>query len=258
MGWFVFFFVLSVIFNVCLFVMAVREENRRREAESDRDQLETDATHLRQKLGQSHAHLDRLTDWVKQFPYGAAIFGAIALFAGSTSAADFTFDMPAACALQIPKESRVAYRNPDGSCVQCSIGMCGIDQNDPVAALLLWDSEYGPAVRGGSHPARVRDYCERRNIRAYNITGESTIAWCKWACRNGRGAAIGAGSRHFQTLCGHDPATNTWYVCNNNSPTRIDAYTDREFRALHAASGPWIVILDRPPHAPLAEYRRWW
>lgn len=243
MGWFVFFFALSLVFNACLFVAVIRHQNMLREAEADRSLLERDNRKLRKSLA--------------RWSIAGLLLGLVGV-ATPAAAADFTFDTPAVCALQLPKEIRVAFRNPDGSCVQCSIGMCGVDQNDPVAANLLWDTEYGPAVRGGSWPGRVRDYCERRNIRAYNITGETTIAWCKWACRNGRGAAIGAGRNHFQTLCGHDPATNTWYVCNNNSPTRIDVYTDAQFRALHAASGPWVVILDRPPHAPIAEYRRWW
>ena len=50
----------------------------------------------------------------------------------------------------VPAEIRRWFRNPDGSCVQCSIGMCGVDQNVPAAASLLWDTDYGPRVRGGS------------------------------------------------------------------------------------------------------------
>jgi hypothetical protein len=169
-----------------------------------------------------------------------------------------TLDMPAVCSVQLPKEIRAWFRNPDGSCVQCSIGMCGVDQNDDNAALLLWDSEYGRAERGGSNPGRVRDYCERRGIRAWNITGSGTLDWMKWACATGRGAAIGAGSNHFQTLCGHDPQAGLWYVCNNNSTHKIDVYNDASFRRLHAASGPWVVILDRPPHPAIPVYRRWW
>lgn len=184
------------------------------------------------------------------------VFAVVALFFLPWLAQAATFDMPEACALQLPKEVRANFRNPDGSCVQCSIGMCGVDQNDANAANLLWDTEYGPAVRGGSNPSRVRDYCERRGIRAWNITGDSTFDWMRWAARNGRGAAIGAGANHFQTLCGYDG--RTWYVCNNNSTGRIDQYNDQEFRRLHLASGPWIVILDRPPHAPLPRYVKWW
>ena len=54
--------------------------------------------------------------------------------------------------VELPAEVRAWYRNPDGSCVQCSIGMCGADQNCRAAASLLWSSEFGPAVRGGSSP----------------------------------------------------------------------------------------------------------
>lgn len=161
-------------------------------------------------------------------------------------------------AFDVPADNRQWFRNPDGSCVQCSIGMCGVDQNVPVAATLLWDTEYGSRERGGSGSSRVANYSKKRGIRIYNVTGQGTFEWMKWACRNGRGAAIGAGSSHFQTLVGHDPQSNTWWVCNNNSPRKIDEYTDAGFRRLHLASGQWIVILDYPPHPPRPVYRAWW
>lgn len=161
-------------------------------------------------------------------------------------------------AVDLPREIRQWFRNPDGSCVQCSIGMCGVDQNVPAAATLLWDTEYGPRERGGSYPSRVAAYSQRRGIRIYNITGESTFDWMKWAAETGRGAAIGAGRAHFQTLMGYDPRTGTWYVCNNNSPHRIDAYDEATFRRLHLASGQWVVILDYPPHPERPQYVQWW
>ena len=161
-------------------------------------------------------------------------------------------------AADLPREIRTWFRNPDGSCVQCSIGMCGVDQNVPAAATLLWDTPYGSRERGGSGPSRVATYCERREIRAFNLTGTSTWDWMKWAAATGRPAAIGAGSAHFQTLMGYDPSSGTWYVCNNNSPARIDQYDEASFRRLHLASGQWVVILDYPPHPERARYARWW
>lgn len=161
-------------------------------------------------------------------------------------------------AVDLPAEIRAWFRNPDGSCVQCSNGMTGVDQNVPAFATLLWDSEYGRKERGGSGPSRVANYARERNVRIYNITGDSTWDWMKWCCRNGRGAAIGAGGSHFQTLFGHDPDTDTWWVCNNNSTGKVDQYTWEQFRRLHLASGEWIVVLDYPPHPARAEYREWW
>ena len=161
-------------------------------------------------------------------------------------------------AVDLPVEIRQWFRNPDGSCVQCSIGMCGVDQNVPAAATLLWDTEYGSRERGGSGPSRVADYCNRRGIRAWNVVGDDTFEWMKWACATGRGAAIGAGTNHFQTLVGYDPTAGRWYVCNNNSPERIDSYDEAQFRRLHLSSGPWVVILDYPPHPARPEYRPWW
>lgn len=161
-------------------------------------------------------------------------------------------------AVDLPAEIRAWYRNPDGSCVQCSNGMTGTDQNVPAFATLLWDTEYGRKERGGSGPSRVANYARARNVRIYNVTGNSTWDWMKWCCRNGRGAAIGAGGSHFQTLFGHDPATDTWWVCNNNSTHKIDQYTWEQFRRLHLASGEWIVVLDYPPHPRRPVYREWW
>lgn len=161
-------------------------------------------------------------------------------------------------AVDLPSDIRTWYRNPDGSCVQCSIGMCGVDQNVPAAATLLWDSAYGQAERGGAWPGRVTQYSRKRGIRIYNVTGQSTWEWMEWAAATGRGAAIGAGRAHFQTLMGHDPVTGTWWVCDNNRPAQIAAYDEQAFRRLHLASGQWVVILDYPPHPARPQYVRWW
>jgi hypothetical protein len=161
-------------------------------------------------------------------------------------------------ALDVPAEQREWYRNPDGSCVQCALGLCGLDQNVPAATTLLWDTDYGPAERGGSWPQRVASYCKSRGIKAFNITGENTWEWMKWAANTGRGAAIGAGTAHFQALVGYDPVTSVWYVNNNNSPQKIDAYSDADFRRLHLASGQWVVVLDSPPHPDRPQYQKWW
>ncbi len=160
--------------------------------------------------------------------------------------------------MHLEPETRAWFRNPDGSCVQCSIGMAGVHCNDLNAASLLWDSPYGKAERGGSWPGRVAEYCNRRKIEAWNITGwPTTLEWMKWAARTRRFCAIGAGGNHFQTEYGYDPQTGTWYVCNNNSTHRIDEYTEEEFKRLHLASGPWIVVLKASRSEP-PELVQWW
>ena len=80
----------------------------------------------------------------------------------------------AADTMELPAEVRAWYRNPDGSCVQCSIGMVGVWNNNPNAATLLWDTDYGHAIRGGSTPSRVANYCNTRGISAFNVTGDTT------------------------------------------------------------------------------------
>ncbi|MDX1961826.1 MAG: hypothetical protein SFX18_01655 [Pirellulales bacterium] len=195
------------------------------------------------------------------------IFAGAAVLAGSCRvgiAAEIRAGSPASLAppaaqmMQLPPAVRQWYRNPDGSCVQCSIGMCGVWSNIPAASTLLWNTPYGPAIRGGSWPSRVSDYARRRGIPLYNITGATTLDWLRWAGRTGRFAAMAAGPAHFQTLYGYDPATNSWQVCNNNSPQRIDHYSDAQFRRLHASGGPWVVILDAPASPAVPQYRRWW
>lgn len=160
----------------------------------------------------------------------------------------------------VPAELREWYRNLSnpGSCVQCSIGMCGVDQGVSEASTLLWDTRFGKAEHHGSYPSRVAEYARARGMRIYNVTGAYTYDWMKWACRNGRPVAIGCSTAHFQTLFGHDPQTNEWFVCNNNSPQKIDTYTDAQFRRLHEASGQWCVILDYPPSPARANYAAWW
>lgn len=168
----------------------------------------------------------------------------------------FAADQPLSM-MQVPPEERQWFRNPDGSCVQCSIGLTGHHCNCPEATTLLWDTPYGPKVRGGSSPSRVAAYCNSRHIRAYNVTGSNTWEWMKWAAKTGRFAAIGAGGNHFQTLYGRDEGRGIWYVENNNSPQRVDEYNEAAFRRLHLASGQWVVVLKRPsPRYP--EYVEWW
>lgn len=184
-----------------------------------------------------------------------ALFCCLFVFTGLTWAADYFTE---SCQMWLTVAVRNQYWNPDGSCVQCSIGMCGRAANDPNAASVLWDSKYGPAVRGGSWPERVADYFRARGIRGWNVTGEeNTFAWMEWAVKTRRFAAIGAGRAHFQTLWGKDFKRNVWLVCNNQTPGRIDEYDDATFRRLHLASGPWITVLAKPASAPPKPVE-WW
>lgn len=159
----------------------------------------------------------------------------------------------------LPEEQRVRFRNPDGSCVQCSIGMLGVHADVAAAEFLLWQSKYGPAVRGGSYPERVRHYCEARNIPAWIVTGhENAKAWTDWALDNGRWAAIHWGPKHMINAVGRrQDADGQWQyaVCDNNSPTRIDWYSESQFvRNL----GQWAVVLDTPPPPGTPAIVAWW
>lgn len=185
---------------------------------------------------------------------------AIASLVGQVAADEFQNSsvIDPAHVLRIPVALRQWYRNPDGSCVLCSMGMCGVEQNVPEASTLLWDTLYGTKERGGAWPGRVADIAKKRSLKIYNVTGSNTWDWMRWACATGRPCAIGAGGSHFQTLAGYEPTSKTWFVCNNNSPQKIDEYTDDGFRRLHLASGQWCVILDYPATSAIPAYSKWW
>jgi len=144
---------------------------------------------------------------------------------------------------ELSEGTRIRYFNPDGSCVQLSIGLSGTIQNVPVAARLPFDSEFGSGIRGGSDPSRVAAYCDKRHIPAYQITGRPTIKWIEWGVRNGRFPAIGLSTRHFQTVFGWDEKADMFYVCNNQTPKTIDIMPRSKFLQLHHQSGEWIVLL---------------
>ena len=164
--------------------------------------------------------------------------------------------------MELPADYRAWFKNPDGSCVQCSNGLVGIHINRPEWTFLLWDTPYGPAVHGGSWPGRVSDYARQRGMKLFNVTGNNfndTRPWMLWAARTNRFCAIGAGNAHFQTLYGYVPTdAKPWKVCNNNSTNRIDEYTEDEFRRLHLASGPWVIVPDEPAPAPPPKLVAWW
>ena len=143
--------------------------------------------------------------------------------------------------------------DPEGDCVWVSIGMNAVRRNNIKATTLAWDTRFGQVLRGAAGPSQVAAACQHRGIAIYNVTGQridETYAWAEYAAKTGRGAAIGFGRRHFQTLMGRDLDTGEWLVCDNNSPGRVDRYSDSAFRQLHAASGFWIVVLDGPAPPP--------
>lgn len=179
--------------------------------------------------------------------------------------------LPGAAAAQdqitFPTTESAWFVNRDGSCVQNSLGMCGLWQNTPSATYLLWDTEYGARVRGGSYPSRVEQYCDRRGIPAYNVTGETTIAWMKWASKTNRLCAIGCYPAHFQTLLHYNPdpsdkrpwkVKNNWGVSGSDNVTRYNEFSEDEFRKHHYASGRWVVILKTPPPPARPKYVAWW
>jgi hypothetical protein len=134
--------------------------------------------------------------------------------------------------------------------------MCGVWSNVPAATTLLWDTRYGPAERRGTGPDRLGEYCRKRGIPAYNVTGSTSIDWLEWAAKTGRFAGLAAGIGHFQTLYGRDKAAGVWYVCDNNWPHRIESYTEEQFKRLHYSSGKWVVVLDTPAPPAVPVYER--
>ena len=166
----------------------------------------------------------------------------------------------------IPEDQRVWFRNPDGSCVQCSIAMNGVHVNNARCENLLWDVDLNgngridpeeKRVRGGSGPSRVRNYCNQRGIQAYNVTGD-TQPWIEWAMRTGRTCAITFNVCHMIYACDMLEDGQRFRTCDNNSPRRIDEYSRREFIRRHRMDGAWVVVLKDPPPPPTPAYVPWW
>ncbi len=162
-------------------------------------------------------------------------------------------------AVDLPADQRLRFANRDGSCVQCSIGLLGVWQNVPAAETLLWDSEYGPAVRGGAVPSRVREYCRRRGIEAHVVTRD-VMPWIEWAVRTRRGAAVawvgrnGVKKNHMVVVAGisDDGRFGVW---DGNRPAAI-RWVERA--VFQRSVGGWCVILDAPPGPGVAKVVRWW
>jgi len=148
----------------------------------------------------------------------------------------------------VPASQRVRFRNPDGSCVQCSIAIAGVHHINANAESLLWNSDYGPAVRGGSGSERVKAYAASRGLDAWVIT-ENTQAWIEWALSTNRYAALSFDYYHFQTAVGMDDDKQTFYVVDNNSPERVQKVPRADFIARHSW-GQWCVILKGPAPPP--------
>jgi len=124
----------------------------------------------------------------------------IAVIAFATAALGQSPPAEHAAYMELPAEYRQWFRNPDGSCVQCSNGMVGMHINRPEWTFLLWDTPYGPAVHGGSWPGRVADYARQRGMHIFNVTGSDysdTRPRMVCAAQTNRFCAIGAGSSHF-------------------------------------------------------------
>lgn len=160
--------------------------------------------------------------------------------------------------MELPEEYRKWYKNTDGSCVQCSIGMNALWLNVPEAYTLLWDTDYGKAERRGAWFERVEKYAKERGFKIYNIEGNprDTIKWIEMSAITGRFCAMSFGTAHFQTLYGWDYENDIFYVVDNNSPHKIDKYNRRDFLRMHGMGGGvgWVVILDTVPTPPLPVY----
>jgi hypothetical protein len=141
--------------------------------------------------------------------------------------------------------------------------MAGVACNLQAAENLLWQSPYGPPIRGGSSPSRVKAYCDARRLPAWNVTGPDSMQWVEWALRNGRPCGILWGQNHMITAVGYSGQSITKQsyiaVCDNNSPQRIDWYAYDDFKRRHNAwGGGWVVIFQTPPPPGKAPLVAWW
>jgi len=159
----------------------------------------------------------------------------------------------------VPSDIRVLYRNPDGSCVQCSLGMSGVAADSEAAKYLLWNTEHGRAVRGGSNVSRVRHYCQARGIKAWIVTGRSECRqWVDWAVETGRWSNIVWGGNHMLCCVGRRVSRTgavEYAIIDNNSPTRVQWVSERHFERM---LGGWLVVFQSPPAPGNPPVVPWW
>ena len=134
-------------------------------------------------------------------------------------------------ALDLPTE-RQWYRNRMSSCAVLH-RMCGVDQNVPQVATLLWDSEWSQE-RGGSGPTAWRPTAKRGTALA------SPASTLDDGRRNGR-CAIGAGRPTSRLSWGSLAASTT---SATTTPRRDRANTRR------ASVAPPRRAVDRRPRYP--------
>lgn len=171
-------------------------------------------------------------------------------------------EWPDRATMDLSVQTQRLYLNVSGDCVQDSLGMKGAHLGDMSLATLIWDTEYGPAERGGSGPDRVARYCRQRGIEVWNVTGRSfkdTKPWIDYSIETGRFAAVGCFNRHVQTMWGKD-AEGHYLVQNNWQGTfgKPYIYTEDQFARKHEESGAWVVISVAPPPAVPPVYVKWW
>lgn len=151
----------------------------------------------------------------------------------------------------MPEAQRVRYRNPDGSCVWCSIGMTGVQAANANAASILWNSEYGPAERRGAWPERVAEAARKRGLPIYNVQGQATEPWLDWALATGRWAGVTYWQAHMVAAAGMSEDGRTIRICDNNSPWKFQDMPREVFYQRHRVhGGGWAVILQGPPPIP--------
>jgi len=119
------------------------------------------------------------------------------------------------------------------------------------AEMLLWNSSYGSSVRGGSTSERVKAFAAQRGLDVWVIKGSETLPWIEWALSTSRYVALSFDNYHFQTAIGMETDKKTFYVVDNNSPTKIQKVPREQFIARHRDGGStWCVIIKGPSPPP--------
>lgn len=169
----------------------------------------------------------------------------------------------------IPADQRQRFVNATrpGSCVWCSIGMVGVDANNPAAEMLHFDSQYGKAMQGGATSNEAAAACRDRNIDAMVLHGSSSLETIDAALDSGRAVGItwtphyrSGSPAHFITALGRTADGATYYVCDNRWPEKISSYTRAEFVSNYGLDRGWCVIIKGPKPLPwrAPPVLEWW
>ena len=145
---------------------------------------------------------------------------------------------PAQPVIDIPAEQR--QRNPDGSCVHCSL-VTTFNQQRLYDTADAWFAKY----RGGESSGGLRRKLTAEGI-LFADTTSGDVKFIDWAVRTRRGCLVNDKRGHVRTLMGIDqagtPGARAFVQDNNGSATKLYVYGREEWLSMWKSRGGWAAV----------------